>query len=46
MNEFKVNVYCESKNTSFQSIMNELFIIFIKEKLIATCNDSCKELSY
>lgn len=46
MNEFKVNVFFKQDTSSFQSIMNELFLIFIKKNIDTTCNDNNEKLIY
>ena len=44
MNEFKVNTFYKNDGYTFQMLMNELFLNFIKNNIDATCNDYNKEL--
>ena len=46
MNEFKVNTFYKNDGCTFQMLMNELFLNFIKNNIDATCSDYNKELIY
>lgn len=46
MNEFKVNIFYKNDGYTFQMLMNELFLNFIKNNIDATCNNYNKELIY
>ncbi len=43
MNEFKVNTIYKNESSSFQSLMNELFITFVKNKIDTTFYHTIKE---
>lgn len=45
MNEFKVNLIFNDDEVIFQSLMNDLFIQYLKNQ-INTCNNGKIELSY
>lgn len=45
MNEFKLNLIFKKDETSFQIMMNELFLQYLKNQ-INTCQKGKTELSY